>query len=118
MRPVIALLRGKGLVSNIYLNDLLLIGDTVRACQINIGKTMNLLQKLGFIINYQKSVLNASQTITYLGFCYDDTEFQLNNRCFLEITEKFGVPDIDLFASRTNRKCKVFAPWHKDPESA
>lgn len=28
------------------------------------------------------------------------------------------MPDIDLFASRTNKKCKMFVSWHKDPESA
>ena len=30
---------------------------------------------------------------------------------------KFGSPQIDLFASRVNKKCKVFVSWFPDPDA-
>lgn len=46
-----------------------------------------------------------------------DTEIQLCTSSFLEITEKFGEPEIDLFASRTNAKCRVYVSWKPDPDA-
>ncbi|CAH0549561.1 unnamed protein product [Brassicogethes aeneus] len=46
-----------------------------------------------------------------------ETEYELNQEVFLDIVEKFGSPDIDLFASRLNTKCKTFASWKKDPDA-
>lgn len=46
-----------------------------------------------------------------------DTEWELNNRAFESILSRFGKPDIDLFASRINKKCPVFCSWHRDPEA-
>lgn len=102
LKPVLALLRGKGLVSNIYLDDLLLIGNTVQDCQFNVLKTVNLLQKLGFIINYQKSCLNASQTITYLGFYYDSRELTIS----LPVIKQYKI--LQLLKSIGRKKsCKI-----------
>lgn len=36
---------------------------------------------------------------------------------FREITSSFGKPDIDLFASRSNTKCKSYVSWKKDSDS-
>lgn len=46
-----------------------------------------------------------------------DTEWSLNETVFSIITHKLGKPDIDLFASRNNTKCKKFISWLRDPES-
>lgn len=46
-----------------------------------------------------------------------DTEYSLNNEIFLDVTKKLGVPEIDLFASYLNKKCKRFASRFPDPES-
>ncbi|XP_050305596.1 uncharacterized protein LOC126742834 [Anthonomus grandis grandis] len=45
------------------------------------------------------------------------TEYELNQDKFQVITSSFGQPQIDLFASRTNAKCKKFVSWGEDPES-
>ena len=42
---------------------------------------------------------------------YNDKEWELNEECFQEIVNSFGWPDIDLFASEQNKKCKVFCSW-------
>lgn len=44
-------------------------------------------------------------------------EWELSHKAFLKITECFGAPDIDLFASRINNKCKKFVSWRRDPEA-
>lgn len=47
----------------------------------------------------------------------DTTEWELHNAAFNSIVRKFGVPDIDLFASRINTKCETYCSWHRDPEA-
>lgn len=46
-----------------------------------------------------------------------DTEWELAPWIFDVIVKEFGQPEIDLFASRANAKCKMFCSWHRDPES-
>lgn len=46
-----------------------------------------------------------------------DTELELSNEAFQNIVIKFGQPEIDLFASRTNTKCKTYVSWHPDPNA-
>lgn len=48
---------------------------------------------------------------------HKDTEFELSNVAFQKIVKKFGYPDIDLFASRINAKCKDYVSWTRDPGS-
>lgn len=44
-----------------------------------------------------------------------DTEWELADYAFKQITNNFGYPDIDMFASRINAKCKDYCFCHKDP---
>ncbi|CAB0042934.1 unnamed protein product [Trichogramma brassicae] len=46
-----------------------------------------------------------------------ETEFSLSDYAFKEVIQNFGIPDIDLFASHSNKKCERFISWKKDPES-
>lgn len=36
---------------------------------------------------------------------------------YTQIVKQFGNPEIDLFASRINKKCKKFISWKCDPEA-
>lgn len=47
-----------------------------------------------------------------------DTEWELAEFAFDQIENKFGPFDIDLFASRTNKKCTVYCSWQRDAEAA
>nr|CAH7719004.1 unnamed protein product [Callosobruchus chinensis] len=47
-----------------------------------------------------------------------DTEYELNHSAFSSIIQKFGEPEIDLFASRINNKCKKYISWFPDPNSS
>lgn len=47
-----------------------------------------------------------------------DVEWELADYAFRSICKTFRhTPDIDLFASRLNKKCNRFVSWHRDPEA-
>lgn len=46
-----------------------------------------------------------------------ETEYSLSDTAFGTIKKNFGEPTIDLFATRTNSKCKEYVSWKKDPGS-
>lgn len=66
--------------------------------------------------SYIKSSLNVdADTASREGPV--ETEWELNQSLFQSIIDRFESPDIDLFASRINRKCEKFVSWRNDPES-
>ena len=46
---------------------------------------------------------------------HDQTEWKLHSNIYESITQEFGVPTIDLFASRLNFQIKPYIAWHPDP---
>lgn len=46
-----------------------------------------------------------------------ETEWELADFAFKQVVQQFGQPQIDLFASRMNAKCKTFVSWGPDPEA-
>lgn len=48
---------------------------------------------------------------------HPDVEWELTDAGFKLLTETFGNPQIDLFASRLNNKCDMYASWHRDPDA-
>lgn len=44
-----------------------------------------------------------------------DTEWELSTEAYHMITNEFGIPEIDLFATRINAKCIKYVSWHRDP---
>ena len=47
----------------------------------------------------------------------DATEWKLNPGLFHKIVEKFGKPDIHLFATRINKQLDRYVSWHPEPEA-
>ena len=47
----------------------------------------------------------------------ENTEWSLNWDKFNAICEQFGTPEIDLFASRLNKKLDTYCSWEPDPDS-
>ncbi|XP_011859353.1 PREDICTED: uncharacterized protein LOC105556850 [Vollenhovia emeryi] len=126
MRPVVNQLRKKGLLSVIYLDDVLLLASSRQACANNVRASIELLEYLGFVINYNKSDLEPSQRVDFLDNVEADresrvknidTEWELADYAFRRAAERFGHPEIDLFATRNNTKCKKFLAWRNDPEA-
>ena len=71
LKPVMTWLRRLGYTSVIYLDDILLFGNTYKECRNNFLATWNILEFLGFIINKEKSVPIPSQKCVWLGFLFD-----------------------------------------------
>lgn len=78
MREVMNYLRCRGYKSVIYLDDILCIGNSYLECRKNVEATLELLKCLGFVINYDKSVLAPQQTCKFLGFIYNTVDLKLS----------------------------------------
>ena len=72
-KPPIACLILEGVIVAIYIGDIIFIEESYEECLIGI-KTIKLFLKLGFIIHPEKSFLQPSQEITYLGIVFNLNE--------------------------------------------
>lgn len=77
IKPVTEHLRGLGFLSVIYLDDLLVFGNTYSDCLKNINASVELLERVGFIINDKKSCKIPSQTCCFLGFMLDSLKMTM-----------------------------------------
>lgn len=102
MRPVMEFLRNQGLLSVIYLDDLLLFGNTSSDCKRNYEITQNLLQSLGFTINIKKSVSTPSQTAIFLGFLFDSQNCTIS----IPLEKKQKIKD-ELMHFSSLKRCKL-----------
>lgn len=68
LKPVTATLHAQGIRTIIFIDDILVIGATAKECSTNVSMIIELLESLGFLINYEKSSLKPSQSVLYLGF--------------------------------------------------
>lgn len=94
MKEVMSYLRHRGFQSVCYLDDILCIGSTYKRCLDNVNETLSLLEFLGFVINYDKSMLKPRQSCKYLGFCYDTRSLSIElpvdkRRNIAELVTKF-----------------------------
>lgn len=77
MKPVINTIRKAGILSVIYIDDLLIIGRSFEACSENFNFVRCLLERLGLTINYQKSCQEPSKKCKYLGFIINSKDLRL-----------------------------------------
>ena len=70
----------KGHILIIYIDDLLLVGQSYEKCVNTIIETLILLEKRGFVIHPVKSVFIPVQEITFLGFL---NQFSYNDNVLL-----------------------------------
>lgn len=71
LKPVASRLREMGLVVVIYLDDILLIADSQQGCTKQLARLINLLEGLGFLVNYEKSALIPAKRQRFLGYILD-----------------------------------------------
>ncbi len=71
LKPVYATLRREGHHVSGFLDDMLLMASSETELQASIDRTLQLLQELGFVINWEKSVLVPTKKLTHLGFEID-----------------------------------------------
>lgn len=68
LKPVVQQFRSQGITCVNYLDDFLIFGETCLDCKNKTEIAVKTLKYLGFVINYEKSVLNPSKTCKFLGF--------------------------------------------------
>ena len=71
MKPVVAFIRKTGIFCVVYLDDWIIFGKSKLECDQNVKFTVTLLESLGFIVNYSKSVLSPSTECKFLGFDFN-----------------------------------------------
>ena len=77
MKPVVAMLRQRGVRLIIYLDDMLIMAESTSLALHHAASALNLLESLGFVVNYHKSQLIPSQQIEFLGFLVDSVTLSL-----------------------------------------
>lgn len=68
MKPVLVSLRQKGHSVSGYLDDCFLTNEDYDACRNSVLHSIDLLESLGFIVHYDKSVLTPTKQLEHLGF--------------------------------------------------
>ena len=70
-------LRLAGCIIEGYIDDFFTQGGTSKACSSNIEKIITLFDKLGFVVHPDKSQLDPTQRITFLGFIIDSQTMEV-----------------------------------------
>ena len=102
LKPVMHALRSEGLLSVVYLDDFLLIGDTYAQCVSNVAKTSKMLQSLGFLFSTKKCQFPPAQQCKFLSFIFDTCNFTLE----LPPQRKIAVDKV-LKRFRNKKRCTI-----------
>ena len=78
-------LRKKAIQVVMYIDDILVIGQNYLECETNISIVLNLLRKLGFLLNNKKCHLIPSQEFTYLGFVWNTVTWEVKLKVTREV---------------------------------
>lgn len=71
MKPVVTHLRMKGLCLIIYIDDILIMSSSLEEAKAHAQPLTSLLEKLGFVINWNKSSHQPLQVLEFLGLIID-----------------------------------------------
>ena len=77
-KPVFSSLSQQGHISVVYIDDSWLTADNFNLFTKNVVDTIWLLDKVGFVIHPEKSVLLPTQIITFLGFVVNSILMQVS----------------------------------------
>lgn len=78
IKPIGAYIRKRGVRIIVYLDDFLILGCSLEESTANTWQTLTLLQQLGFTINWEKSILEPTQSLTFLGLSIDSQTMSLS----------------------------------------
>ncbi|KAM4748709.1 uncharacterized protein WCC33_006088 [Rhinophrynus dorsalis] len=78
LKPVVHFLRSRGVRMIIYLDDMLIMSQDKERLLSHTELTLRLLTSLGFLINWDKSVLVPSRSMEFLGFLTDSVHTSLS----------------------------------------
>tara|TARA_R110002050_G_scaffold241151_1_gene377524 strand:- start:1274 stop:3166 length:1893 start_codon:yes stop_codon:yes gene_type:complete len=78
VKAILAPLRLQGIRIVIYLDDILVIGESQREATENVQALVTQLLRLGWLINWEKSVLIPTQRLEFLGLILDTKEMVIS----------------------------------------
>ena len=78
LKPVLSVLRQRGIRLIAYLDDFLIMAESKQLALQHAATTLNILEGLGFVTNYQKSLLIPSQQIEFLGYMVNSVSMSLS----------------------------------------
>jgi hypothetical protein len=78
LKPVVAYLRQQGIKLSIYMDDLLFWHAKAERLRTQVAYSIEFIQALGLLVNLEKSDLEPSQIMDFLGFQIDLVEFKLH----------------------------------------
>ena len=77
LRPIVAWLRQQSVKLHIYLDDWLIWAESPEQAQMHAQMTISLMQRLGWVINFEKSDLTPSQDFQFLGMHWNTWQFRV-----------------------------------------
>uniref|UniRef100_A0A0P6EQZ6 Reverse transcriptase/ribonuclease h/methyltransferase n=1 Tax=Daphnia magna TaxID=35525 RepID=A0A0P6EQZ6_9CRUS len=78
LKVVVAFFRKQGIRLVVYLDDFLVMNETENGTRADLKTVLDLLNALGFLINWDKSVTVPTQTIEYLGMVVDSNRLSFS----------------------------------------
>lgn len=78
LKPPLSKLRAMGHVMTAYIDDSLLVGNTMEQTTQAVRDAATLLERLGFIIHPEKSIFSPTQEIEYLGFQINSKDMKVS----------------------------------------
>ncbi|XP_063975951.1 uncharacterized protein LOC135161901 [Diachasmimorpha longicaudata] len=93
MKPVISKLPLQGMLLMIYLDGFLFVSNSKDQCEENMRTCVDLLESLGFIVNFEKSSLAATQKCKDLRFVINSVHYSLElpNKRKVQIKEMIKI---------------------------
>ena len=94
-------------------------GRTISACCNKLAKDIwnwAKEQDIWITTSHVPGLKNTTADLRSRHF-YDKKEWSLNERVAKPLSDQFGKPEIDLFASRLNTKCTKYSSYKPDPDA-
>ena len=80
LKPVVATTRKLGSRTILYLDDMLIMAESMEKVRRHLAMAIELLTGLGFIVNVKKSILVPTQELEFLGFCLNSQDMTITLR--------------------------------------
>jgi len=77
MKPVVGMLHKMGVRLIVYLDDILIMAESKQLANRHAQLVFSTLENLGFVVNYEKSVMIPSPVMEFLCFLVDSTTMTL-----------------------------------------
>ena len=113
LKPIAALGRELGIRLIVYIDDILLMAETEKKARDQASGLIYLLQCLGFTVNIEKTVLDPSQYLEFLGFMVDTTKMELSLPAPKNKKDSGGVPT-DIRGGACNSPHPLQIDWQNE----